>query len=199
MSHDPVGGTRFTGAECVGASDWFERARSLKEDGWALSDLAGLDTTGLGGDGDRFEVVIQLTHFGRRRSSTVHVFAQGEPPAVPSVVDVWPAADFLEREAFDMFGIRFDGHPNLVRILMPDEWIGHPLRKDYGVGKAPVEFIEQALIEPAAQGETSTDGAPDVKVDRLGQAIGGNELEEDGASASYARAVPEDGDKGINL
>ncbi len=64
----------------------------------------------------------------------------GEP--VPSVVGVWPTADWHEREAFDMFGIEFAGHPNLVRILMEDDWEGHPLRKDYPIGGEPVRFSE---------------------------------------------------------
>ena len=62
----------------------------------------------------------------------------GEP--VPSVIEVWPAADWFEREAWDMFGIRVDGHPNLARILMDDDWEGHPLRKDYPIGGEPVRF-----------------------------------------------------------
>jgi NADH-quinone oxidoreductase subunit C len=60
--------------------------------------------------------------------------------AVASVVSVWPTADWHEREAYDMMGIRFDGHPNLVRILMEDDWAGHPLRKDYPIGGEPVRF-----------------------------------------------------------
>jgi NADH-quinone oxidoreductase subunit C len=64
----------------------------------------------------------------------------GEP--VPSVVSVWPTADWHEREAFDMLGIPFDGHPNLKRILMEDDWQGHPLRKDYPIGGEPVRFSE---------------------------------------------------------
>jgi NADH:ubiquinone oxidoreductase subunit C len=62
----------------------------------------------------------------------------GEP--APSVVGIWPTADWHEREAFDLFGIRFDGHPNPRRILMDDDWEGHPLRKDYPIGGEPVRF-----------------------------------------------------------
>jgi NADH:ubiquinone oxidoreductase subunit C len=63
---------------------------------------------------------------------------EGEP--VPSVISVWPTADWFEREAFDMMGIPVEGHPNLVRILMDDDWEGHPLRKDYPLGGEPVRF-----------------------------------------------------------
>jgi NADH-quinone oxidoreductase subunit C len=65
----------------------------------------------------------------------------GEP--VPSVVGVWPTADWHEREAWDLMGISFDGHPNLVRILMEDDWEGHPLRKDYPIGGEPVRFSSE--------------------------------------------------------
>jgi NADH-quinone oxidoreductase subunit C len=65
----------------------------------------------------------------------------GEP--IASVVPVWPAADWFEREAYDMMGIVFEGHPNLVRILMPDYWEGHPLRKDYPLGGEPVRFSDE--------------------------------------------------------
>jgi NADH-quinone oxidoreductase subunit C len=66
-----------------------------------------------------------------------------EDEPVPSVIRVWPTADWHEREAWDMMGIRIDGHPNLRRILMEDDWEGHPLRKDYPIGGEPVRFSEE--------------------------------------------------------
>jgi NADH-quinone oxidoreductase subunit C len=89
----------------------------------------------------------------RRFSVSYHLLAlrQGAPrvrlqvwvddgEAVPSVIGTWPTADWHEREAWDLFGISFDGHPNLRRILMDDDWEGHPLRKDYPIGGEPVRF-----------------------------------------------------------
>jgi NADH-quinone oxidoreductase subunit C len=60
--------------------------------------------------------------------------------AVPSVTPLFAGADWFEREVFDLFGVRFEGHPNLVRIMMPDEWDGYPLRRDYPIGGEPVDF-----------------------------------------------------------
>ena len=62
--------------------------------------------------------------------------------AVPSVVEMWPTADWHEREQFDMMGIEFAGHPNLKRLIMPSDWAGHPLRKDYPIGGEPVQFTD---------------------------------------------------------
>jgi len=82
-------------------------------------------------------------HLVRLRAGAARVRVQvwvDEGEHVPSVVDVWPAADWHEREAWDLMGIPFDGHPNLRRILMEDDWEGHPLRKDYPIGGEPVRF-----------------------------------------------------------
>ena len=150
------------------AGEWNARARALGDEGWWLVDLCGVDRLGIGGD--RFEVVVQLLHLSDKRRTTLYVVPEGEPPALPSVVEVWPAADFMEREAYDMFGIAFEGHPNLTRIFMPDEWEGHPLRKDYGVGKVPVEFIPQPLLQIEAPGQSPNTEDADHDVDDLGQA-----------------------------
>jgi NADH-quinone oxidoreductase subunit C len=88
----------------------------------------------------RFAVNYHLLRVGSdpRRARVRAWLDDGE--TIESVVAVWPTADWHEREAFDMMGIRFDGHPNLVRILMEDDWEGHPLRKDYPIGGEPVRF-----------------------------------------------------------
>jgi NADH-quinone oxidoreductase subunit C len=157
------------GAQYLSAGEWRERARSLHQEGWWLADLTALDRLGTMGADHRFDVVVQLLHHGRKEPCTIHVAAQGDPPAVPSVVQVWPTANFMEREVFDLFGIRFDGHPDLRRIMMPDEWEGHPLRKDYGVGKVPVEFRRQPFIQLDAPGQSPRIDEAGVAVDELGQ------------------------------
>jgi NADH-quinone oxidoreductase subunit C len=91
---------------------------------------------------------LSITHGGRR--VRVEVTAPDADPHIPSIVDVYPANDWHERETWDMFGIQFDGHPSLTRILMPDDWPGHPQRKDYPLGGIPVEY-KGATIPPPDQ------------------------------------------------
>jgi NADH-quinone oxidoreductase subunit C/D len=98
----------------------------------------------MGGQPSRFVAVYQLYSLQHRRRLRLKAPVPGDPPTVDSVTSVWPAADWHEREAFDLFGIRFRGHPEMRRILLPHDWIGHPLRKDYGLGDEPVQFTVNA-------------------------------------------------------
>ena len=81
----------------------------------------------------RFEVVYSLLSIPRKDRVRIKVRLAGSDPNVESLTSLWPGANFFEREVFDLFGIRFNGHPYLRRIMMPDDWEGHPLRKDYPV------------------------------------------------------------------
>ena len=91
---------------------------------------------------ERFEVVVNLLDLRQARRVRVRVQVPEADPVVASMFDRWPGTEAMEREVFDMFGIRFDGHPDLTRILMPEDWIGHPLRRDYAEGRIPVQFKE---------------------------------------------------------
>jgi NADH-quinone oxidoreductase subunit C len=81
----------------------------------------------------RFEVIYHLLSISKKERLRLKVRLSGDAPAIESVTSVWPAANYFEREVFDLFGIRFTGHPYLRRLLMPEDWEGHPLRKDYPV------------------------------------------------------------------
>ena len=89
---------------------------------------------------ERFEVVAILLSFERRERVRVRVQVPDADPVLASLYDLHPGSEAMEREVFDMFGIVFEGHPDLTRILMPEDWEGHPLRKDYAVGRIPVQF-----------------------------------------------------------
>ena len=90
-------------------------------------------------DPSRFEVVVNLLSHAHRKRTRVRVqVPEGE--SVPSLFDLFPGTEAMEREAFDMFGIEFSDHPDLSRILMPETWVGHPLRKDFSSGRIPVQF-----------------------------------------------------------
>ena len=95
-----------------------------------LSDVTGVDRFPIE---PRFELNYHLLSISRRDALRLRVRLPGESPVIETVVPVWPTANWHEREIFDLFGIRFEGHPNLHRILMPDDWEGFPLRKDYPV------------------------------------------------------------------
>ncbi len=93
-------------------------------------------------------VVIHLLSMTHNRRIRVEVVAPDADPHVPSIVSIYPTADWHERETYDFFGIIFDGHPALTRIMMPDDWPGHPQRKDYPLGGIPVEFKGGTITPP---------------------------------------------------
>ncbi|MDQ7844321.1 MAG: NADH-quinone oxidoreductase subunit C [Armatimonadota bacterium] len=98
----------------------------------------------------RFEVVYLLTALDPPARLRLAMRLPGGDPTVPTAVEVYPGANWLEREVYDMFGIRFLGHPDLKRILMPDDWEGHPLRKDYPLVEEPVQFFGHTPKPPSA-------------------------------------------------
>jgi NADH-quinone oxidoreductase subunit C len=115
----------------VSASDWRAVAEFLRfEPQLSFDWLACLGGMDYAADG-QVAVVYDLWSFDLRHRFAVKAFSPRATPHVPSVVDLWSAADWQEREAFDLFGIVFDGHPDLRRILLAEDWEGHPLRKDY--------------------------------------------------------------------
>jgi len=113
------------------AARWRPVAEFLRRDPQLLFDwLANLSGIDYVADG-KLAVVYDLTSFQLGHCFAVKVFCPRDNPHIPTVADLWPAADWHEREAYDLLGIVFDDHPNLRRILCPDDWVGHPLRKDY--------------------------------------------------------------------
>ncbi len=127
-------------------------AKTLRDDGGLrfelLSSVSGVD---YGVDvPQRLHAVYHFTSLTYRRRIRLEVTLDVEDAHVPSLVETYPTADWQEREAWDMFGIVFDGHPALTRILMPDDWDGHPQRKDYPLGGIPVEY-KGAEIPPPDQ------------------------------------------------
>ena len=89
---------------------------------------------------ERFEVVVNLLSLTLRQRIRLRVQVPADDPSIDSLFDLHPGTEAMEREAFDMFGITFNNHPDLTRILMPEDWEGHPLRKDYDTGAIPVQF-----------------------------------------------------------
>jgi NADH-quinone oxidoreductase subunit C len=111
-----------------------------------LMDLTAVDYLKYPGreDGPRFEVVYHLYSLAHNQRLRLKVRVDEDDAVVPSAVGLWPIADWLEREVWDMFGVRFEGHPNLRRLLMYESFVGHPLRKDYPINR------RQPLIGPAS-------------------------------------------------
>jgi len=114
-----------------------------------LSAVSGVDYLAREGeDGERLHSVYHLTSMTYRRRVRLEVGLTTADPHVPSVTGIYPTADWQERETWDMFGIIYDGHPSLTRILMPDDWDGHPQRKDYPLGGVAVEYKGASIPPP---------------------------------------------------
>ena len=121
---------------------------TLKEEGYAVCvDLCGADY--MGNDSrtlpssvspERFEVIVNLLDVGAARRLRIRVQIPETSPCIPSISDIHPGAEAMEREANDMFGLQFEGHPDPTPILLPDGWEGHPLRKDFSMGRIPVQL-----------------------------------------------------------
>ena len=95
----------------------------------------------------RFEVIVNLLSVSKNSRLIINVAVPDEDLKIPSICEIYPGANFYEREVFDMFGIEFENHPELTRILMPDDWTGNPLRKDYGSGRIPVQFKNAPKVD----------------------------------------------------
>ena len=122
--------------------------KALADEGYEMCvDLTGVDylemphrTVGFGIQPERFELVVNLLSLSQRKRIRVRVQVPADDATIPTLFDIHPGTEAHERETFDMFGIVFSGHPDMTRILMPEDWDGHPLRKDYSQGSIPVQF-----------------------------------------------------------
>ena len=132
-----------------GRDEYPELLRRLHDAGYhSIVDLTGVDyLTHPGRSGvpasvvlERFEVVVNLINHRERSRLRLRLQIPADDARLASAFDLYPGTEAMERETFDMFGIVFDGHPDLTRILMPEDWPGHPLRKDYDPGRIPVQF-----------------------------------------------------------
>ena len=126
--------------------EYKDLVESLKRDGFEMMvDLTVVDW--FRKKEPRFEVVVQFLSTSQNLRKTVKVFVNDEDLTLSSITEIYPSANFYEREAYDMFGVIFENHPDLTRILMPDDWEGHPLRKNYGSGRIPVQFKNAPKVD----------------------------------------------------
>jgi len=152
IPHLPDGALLESGV--LAGADWItvsrarlrETLQALKSQGYAsyvfMTCVDHLATPTLEKPPERFELVYQLRDMRRHHELRVRVFVPEDDPVVPSAHDIYAPANWDERETWDLFGVSFAGHPDLTRILMPDDWVGHPLRRDFPVGGEPVDFSE---------------------------------------------------------
>ena len=133
--------------------------RTLLDDSFAMcSDLTAVDYLTFpnravpeGVLPERFEVVVNLLSLERRERIRIRVQVPADEPSIATLFDLYPGSEAMEREVYDMFGISFTDHPDLTRILMPEDWEGHPLRKDYDQGRIPVQFSTNFAARERAQ------------------------------------------------
>ncbi len=130
----------------VEVSEYHNLIKALFDEGYEMMmDLTAVDW--FRKKEPRFEVVVNLLSLSKNLRKTIKVQVQDDTLTIPSITDIYPGTNFYEREVFDMFGVIFENHPELTRILMPDDWIGHPLRKDYGSGRIPVQFKNAPSVD----------------------------------------------------
>jgi len=142
--------TRSRGQEVLHATreTYLETVEALKEEGFVMCvDVTATDylerpVRELPAEiaPERFELVVNLVSMEPARRVRLRVQVPEADPTAASLFDLYPGSEAPEREVFDLMGIRFEGHPDLTRILMPEDWEGHPLRKDYAMGRIPVQF-----------------------------------------------------------
>ena len=122
----------------VPVSDWVGITQAAHDAGYdTFVDLAAIDHFA---EAPRYEVAVNIISMTEVQRLIFTTRVPYDDPTVPTLTGVFAGANFYEREAFDLVGVVFDGHPDLTRILLPDDWEGHPLRKDYDIGAIPVEF-----------------------------------------------------------
>ena len=144
----PVVDSRGQTVLLVDRAEYVRVVKALADEGFDMCiDLTGVDYSGMpnralvgGVAPERFEVVVNLLSITDRERIRLRVQVPESDPTLASIFDVHPGAEAHERETYDMFGITFTGHPDMTRILMPEDWDGHPLRKDYDQGRIPVQF-----------------------------------------------------------
>ncbi len=143
LEHSAAGQNVFR----VEASHLVEFAQAARDAGFEMFiDLTAVDYYRQR-PGPRYDVVVVLLSLQHNLRLRILVAVDGDVPAAPSITGVYPGANFYEREVYDLFGIDFTGHPDLTRIMLPDDWEGHPLRKDTPVGSVPIQFRGTHKVE----------------------------------------------------
>lgn len=138
-------------------AEYLATVRKLLTDTFTMcADLTAVDYLTYAGNrslppevaGERFEIVVNLLSIEKRERVRVRVQVPGDDATIATLFDMYPGTEAMEREVYDMFGIVFTQHPDLTRILMPEDWDGFPLRKDYDQGRIPVQFSTDFAVKP---------------------------------------------------